>query len=117
MTNYLFIFLASLLTALANFFAKMGASKLAIGDKGIIMKLAFSPYIIGSVFLFAGSFLFYSYALMRFNLSIAYPIQVSVAFVLVMLLSALYFKEHIGVWQLVAFGFIIFGVWLLASGK
>jgi multidrug transporter EmrE-like cation transporter len=56
----------------------------------------------------------YSLVLTRLNLSIAYPIMVSMGLVIVVLISGFYLNESISVMQILGFSLIVTGVWLVA---
>src|SRR5450759_266780 len=56
----------------------------------------------------------FSYVLSRTNLSVAYPILTSGCFLLIGLVSWLFFKESITPAQILGFTLIIAGIWLVA---
>ncbi len=117
--SFFVITIAACFNALANFLAKVGTNKLSGGGSVIqtIPALVLSPYIIGAVACFGLGFFIYTYALMRTHLSVAYPIVVSLTFVMLTIISALYFKEQITPWQIVGISVILCGVWITVLVK
>ena len=48
------------------------------------------------------------------NLSVAYPVNTSVGYILVILASFIFFKETLGIVQISGIVLIIAGVWMVA---
>lgn len=114
--KWIVLILAIVLNAIANILIKLGM----IGSKeeGIVNMLKtkwFSLPIIGGITCFGLALVTYSYVLSKMNLSVAYPVMTSSGFILIGLASWLFFKETITVVQLVGFGFLIMGIWLVAK--
>jgi len=56
----------------------------------------------------------YSVVLSKINLSVAYPIMTGAGFLLVFLVSGLYFRENITAIHMLGSTLILAGVWVLA---
>ena len=114
---YLILTLAIILNALANILMKVGM----LNQEGIrnifdmFIRLISNPIIIIGVICFALGLAAYCYVLTKVNLSIAYPIMTSLGYMIVILASWIFLKEHITRVQVVGFIFIIAGVWMVAS--
>ena len=76
-----------------------------------------SPAISGGILCFVLTLVAYSYVLSRMNLSIAYPLMTGLGFVIISAASLILFKEQIGVVQMVGYGLIIFGVWVVVRSS
>ncbi len=87
-----------------------GAMPECLFDKFIfLIKLVFDPYIFSGL---AGAFiasLLWMAAMTKLELSYAYPF-VGLTFVLVLILSALFFKEPLTTYKVVGVGFIALGI-------
>ena len=80
-----------------------------------IIKLLLNPWVISG---FAGAFLAaisWMAAMTKFDLSYAYPFM-SLAFVLVLFLSAIFFKEPVTIPKSLGLGFIILGIIIGSKG-
>lgn len=64
--------------------------------------------------LFGISFLFFGSALARVNLSMGYPFMAGLAFLLIFLVSALFFKEQITLWGAAGAFAIMAGIILIS---
>lgn len=73
-----------------------------------------NPFLIAGVVLFGLALAAYSVVLSRINLSVAYPIMTGAGFLLVFLVSGLYFKEGITAAHILGAVLILAGVWVLA---
>jgi multidrug transporter EmrE-like cation transporter len=114
--RWIVLITAIILNALANVLIKAGM----IGSKeeGLINMLKnrwLSLPIISGILCFALALIAYSYVLSKMNLSVAYPIMTSAGFILIGFISWLFFKETITFVQLIGFGFLIIGIWLVAK--
>ena len=103
--------------ATANILIKVGMNK--VGDtKGIwelAKKAVMQPQLIAGIISFILAFVSYSYILTKLNLSIAYPIMVSMGIVIVVTVSYLFLCESINIIQIIGFALIIAGVWMVAK--
>jgi multidrug transporter EmrE-like cation transporter len=110
------LIVAIVMNALANILIKLGMKD----GEGLTGLPELIKYAIGQPFLYAGVVSFglalvaYSIVLTKLNLSIAYPIMVSMGLIIVVLVSYFALKESITFLQIVGFIFIIAGVWMVA---
>ncbi|MFZ5596412.1 MAG: DMT family transporter [Bacillota bacterium] len=120
MRTYIILSIAILLNAGANIMIKAAMKKSPIIlEQGAILQ-AFAqaiknPHLIAGVALFGLALAAYSVVLSRINLSVAYPIMTGAGFLLVFLVSALYFKENITAVHILGSTLILMGVWVLGK--
>jgi len=103
--------------AVANALLKIAFSGHSIFADGIIsgvIKVATNPWAMGAIAMFGVSFLIFGSALGRVNLSMAYPFMSGTAFLLIFLITLLFFKERINVWGAVGAFSILFGIILIS---
>ena len=103
--------------AVANSLIKIGFGGNAIFADGIIkglFKAATNPYIFFGAVVFGISFLLFGSALGRANLSLAYPFMSGLAFLLIFLVSVLFFKEAVNIWGLLGIFSILAGIILIS---
>ena len=115
LVSFIYIILTILLTVYGQIVIKWqvdnaGEFPAATTDKLLfILRLLLNPWVISS---FAAAFiasLTWMAALTKFSLSFAYPFM-SLAFVLVMILSAIFFYEPITIAKAVGMGLIVAGI-------
>lgn len=115
MLNHLYIFLTIIFTVYGQIVIKWqvnnaGAFPSDITEKFLFLgKLLLNPWVISgftSVFLASLSWMA---AMTKFPLSYAYPFM-SLAFVLVLFLSALFFQEAVTITKLISMGLIVAGI-------
>jgi multidrug transporter EmrE-like cation transporter len=114
--TYVVFFISIVLNAVANILMKIGAlkPKEATQISDVFLNMALNPVIIAGIICFALGLAAYNYVLIKINLSVAYPINTSLGYVLVVLVSWLFLKETITSVQLTGIGLIIVGVWMVA---
>lgn len=114
--TYAVFCLSIVLNAVANILMKAGALKPGENNNAlnVILNMAMNPRIICGILCFALGLAAYNYVLIKINLSVAYPINTSLGYVLVILASWLIFRENINAVQMTGIGFIIAGVWMVA---
>lgn len=83
------------------------------GILDLILKIIQSPLMIATLILYGSGFLAWLYLLSRSQVSIVYPIILSANIILVSILSTFFFKETLGVYQMVGIGTIITGIYFL----
>ena len=118
MTTIVIVFIISIvLNALANILMKAGAIQQQPADSIIayVWQMGTNIYILSGVLCFGLALGAYNFVLGRINLSVAYPINTSLGYVLVILASWLLFKESLGIAQIGGIGLIVAGVWLVAQ--
>jgi len=110
------LILAIFFNALANILVKIGMIRTGKmeGWGQMLSKAAVQPAFILGVISFALALLAYSAVLTRLNLSVAYPIMISMGLVLVVFASYFLLNESIRFIQLVGFLLIIAGIWMVA---
>jgi len=117
MNMYVILALAIILNALANILMKVGMMRQggANGSPLLMAKAALAnPVLFAGIISFALALVAYSYVLSKVNLSIAYPVMTSLGYVIVIIASWMFLKEHITFIQVMGFAFIIAGVWMVA---
>ena len=85
--------------------------------KGLLMRLFTEPYLVAGVACFGIALAFYSVALTKFELSVAYPLMTSVGLLLVFGFSILGFKESLHLSKIVGTLLILAGVVFLTRGS
>ena len=115
--TYIIFGISIILNALANILMKAGALKPKTGETQLIdvfLNMVMNPIIIAGIACFALGLAAYNYVLIKINLSVAYPINTSVGYVLVIVVSVLLFKETLSLVQITGIALIISGVWMVA---
>jgi multidrug transporter EmrE-like cation transporter len=114
--SIIILIFAIVFNALANILIKVGMVRVkeTTGVIALIGQAVKQPALIAGVCSFALALACYSVVLTRLNLSIAYPIMVSMGLILVVLASFFLLKETITPLQIAGFLFIIAGVWMVA---
>lgn len=115
MRTVLYMALAVLFNASANFFIKLGMRRVEGGGVlEMLRKGTQQPALIAGVVLFGLALGAYSIVLTRMNLSVAYPTLVSIGLIVVVSASYVFLDEPIRPVQVAGFFLIIAGVWLVA---
>jgi spermidine export protein MdtJ len=107
---------AILLNALANILMKVGMSRVG-KTSGLLPMLRHTlrqPALWGGLVSFGLALGAYSLVLTKMNLSVAYPVMVSMGLIVVVLASAFLLMEPVSAVQIIGFGLIIAGVWMVA---
>jgi len=114
--TYVIFTISIVLNALANILMKVGALKPKDSNQivDVFTNMATNPVTIAGIICFALGLAAYNYVLIKVNLSVAYPINTSLGFVLVVLVSWLFLKETITPVQIGGIGLIIVGVFMVA---
>ena len=115
-TGVVTLVFAILLNAVANIFMKVGMSHIGktTGLPALVKKAVGQPAVLAGMACFVLALVAYSMVLTKLNLSVAYPIMVSMGLVVVVVASAFILLEHITWLQVVGFVLIIAGVWMVA---
>lgn len=119
MSIYLVLLLAIVFNAGANIMIKaaMRKSPILLEQGNLLNAFAQAvknPHLIAGVALFGMALAAYSIVLSKINLSVAYPIMTGAGFLLVFLVSGLYFREAITALHVFGSALILAGVWMLA---
>jgi len=114
--TYVVFVISIVLNAVANILMKAGALKPKVPSNimDVFLNMALNPVIIAEILCFALGLAAYNYVLIKINLSVAYPINTSVGYILVVLVSWIFLKETITPVQFAGIGLIIVGVWMVA---
>lgn len=106
------------LNAAGNILIKAGMSHqrdLLSGDLSrALSQIIINPYALSGILCFGASFLSFSAALSRIDLSVAYPVTTGLCFVLVLLASIFYFRETISSFRVLGITAIAFGIALIS---
>lgn len=112
--GYLFLILAMALNAAANVLLKIGVARLgALGEPGLIGRIATNYSLLAGLALFAVNVVFYAAALARLNLSVAYPVMMAGGVLIVVTISLLFLRESLSASQMVGLLFLVIGLVLL----
>jgi multidrug transporter EmrE-like cation transporter len=112
--GYLFLVLAMTLNAAANVLLKIGAARIgALGEPGLIGRLATNYHLHAGLALFALNVVFYAAALTRIQLSLAYPVMMAGGVLIVVSVSILFLRESLTVWQMLGMLFLVVGLVLI----
>lgn len=115
----LILSLPVLLASLAQFCFKKGVLNLGdlnfslLGLFSLLPKIFQNIWLVIGLFLFGLSFLFYLFALSKFQLNIVYPMVVSAGIAIITILSWILFREGLSTLQILGIIAIIFGIFLI----
>ncbi|MCK4412393.1 MAG: EamA family transporter [Candidatus Eisenbacteria sp.] len=119
MNAYLFLVIALVLNAAANLLIKYAAiaregsgSPPAAGLAGLVQTYVSVPFVLG-VLCFGLNLLAYTQALKKLPISAAYPIMVSVGYLMILAVSWFLFHERMAPPRYIGAGFMLLGLWLL----
>ena len=118
MSAYLFLVIALVLNAAANLLVKYAAvhqapvAPDATGMTRILATYVSVPFLLG-ISCFGLNLLAYTQALKRLPISTAYPVMVSLGYLLILVVSWFLFQERLGVQRYVGAALMIAGLWLL----
>jgi len=112
-----FLILAILFNAGANIMMKTGVTTRPVEGGGNFLDFVLSyitnwQLMLGIAF-FGIALVFYTKALEKFNLSIAYPMMTSCGLIIVTLWSIFVFHERLNIYQTGGIFMIIGGIWML----
>ena len=114
--TYVVLGISIMLNAAANILMKAGALKPKESNQvmDVFINMATNPVIWGGICCFALGLAAYNYALIKMNLSVAYPVNTSVGYIIVVLASWILFKESLSIVQISGIAVISVGVWMVA---
>ena len=115
MTRFIIIFIPIIISAIAQIILKLGigSSTTSQGLINFFIKTLTSPLVILGLSLYGLGALLWLIVLSREDVSFAFPL-VSFAYVLAILLSAVFLKESISLGRIVGPAFIIIGIFIIA---
>lgn len=105
--------LNALLMALGQILWKMGMKNLVLNSFSDIIRAAFTPFVITGLFVYGMTMFLWLYILNRADLSQVYPIQ-SLAFVFVLIMSAVLFRETLTINRLIGVIIICLGAYIVS---
>lgn len=115
------LLMALLLNASANLMMKFGVLRLGngqarfeLGTNGLWTTLTSNWVLIAGIFCFAINVLFYTYALKRIPISLAYPIMVGSGFAIIAVVAWRYLGESLSAAQWLGVTMILAGIILVA---
>lgn len=113
MSNINLAVLNALLMALGQLFWKLGMKDLVINSFSDIIRAIFTPFVITGLLIYGMTMFLWLYILNRADLSQVYPIQ-SLAFVFVLIISAVLFREALTINRLVGVIVICIGAYIVS---
>jgi multidrug transporter EmrE-like cation transporter len=121
LVNHFYIFLSILFAVSSQLIIKWKMSGYNLDQYHSILEkfqfafsMLFNPYIILSIIFTLLSGLSWMIAMTKFDISYAYPFT-TLGYVLILIFSALLFKESIDIYKLVGISLIIFGIILTSK--
>lgn len=113
----IFLILAIIFNAGANIMMKAGVTtnpiKMESGLINFILSYLTNWQLMLGLIFFGTALIFYTKALEKFNLSIAYPLMTSCGLIIVTLWSVFVFHEKLNMFQTGGIFMIIGGIWML----
>lgn len=121
MNAYLFLSIALILNAAANLLMKHAANRAEAAAAAGTATAGFAgmastylnPYFVGGILCFGLNVLIYTQALKKIPISIAYPLMVSLGYLIILGVSFFVFDEKLSLVRYLGAGLMIFGLWLL----
>lgn len=115
MTRWLIIFIPIIIAAIAQIILKLGigSADITTGLPGFFIKTLTSPIVILGLGLYGLGAVLWLIVLSREDVSFAYPL-VSFAYVLAIILSAIFLKESVTPARIIGPIFIIIGIFIIA---
>lgn len=116
MSTFVLVTISILAGALGNVLIKIGTKTLPQTlDGSIVQKVLSNPSLILGVLLMVGMFPFYTLALQRMSLSVAFPLITSATFIVVALISYSFLKEPLTLVNILGILLLVAGLWLVAQ--
>jgi len=117
MKPYIFLVIALVFNAAANLLIKYSAraTEAAVpkaGLAGIVTTYLNVPFVLG-VTCFGLNLLAYTQALKKLPISLAYPLMVSLGYLLILAVSYFVFEERLDAVRYVGAGLMLVGLWML----
>jgi multidrug transporter EmrE-like cation transporter len=107
-----------LLNAGAHVSLKMGMSSKGLVSSGrffgTVQRILLNPFVLGGMAAYVCSFVFYAALLSKMDLSLAFPLCTSAAFLLVLAASVLLFRERLNRRRTVGAAAILVGILLIS---
>ncbi len=113
MSTPLLVAISVIIGALGNIFVKLGTKTLPTTLD--IPKIIYNPILMLGVLFMVVSFPLYSMVLGRMNLSIAFPLNFSLTFLIVVAASYLFLKEPLTLVNFLGIICLVIGMWLISA--
>lgn len=116
MNSYIFLTITSLLTALSNLLLRLEMKQLGsanIFNREVLFKTITNLKIISGICALGIAVLFYTIALQKIKLNIAYPLMTGMTVLLIIAGQTLYLKENINFPQIIGILLIFAGISLI----
>jgi multidrug transporter EmrE-like cation transporter len=116
--GWIYIATCAVSAAISSFLIRMSIDRAGGFTFAIpsILRLFLQPLFLVGVILYGVAGLAWFRVIASEPLNIAYPVMISMAFLLVSLGAAVLFKENVTLQRLLGFGFIVFGIYLVSKG-
>lgn len=116
--GWIYILTCAVSAAVSSFFMRMSIDRAGgfTFDLSSILRLFLQPLFIAGVLLYAVAGLAWFRVIATEHLNVAYPVMISMTFILVSIGAAILFKESITVPKLLGLCLIIFGIFLVSRG-
>jgi multidrug transporter EmrE-like cation transporter len=111
--GYVFLVVALTLNATANLLLKAGAERIGPPDEPIVARLLTNYHLLSGLVLFALNVVFYVAALTRLNLSVAYPVMMAGALLIVVCVSIVSFGDSLSAAQGIGIACLLVGLVLV----
>ncbi|MBX4189055.1 hypothetical protein KW785_00485 [Candidatus Parcubacteria bacterium] len=115
MIGYVYLAGAFVLNSLGTVLVKIHSARGFVLEGGLLSIITKNISFIGALLLFALNLICYSLALSRLPLSVGYPVMTVASFVIVNAFSYFYFREHIGLIEVLGYALILVGITLVIS--
>ena len=83
----------------------------------LLPHILLNGYIVSSILFLGISFVLWLFLIARAQLSVAYPVAISLNLILILIVSRVFFKEPIFPLQIIGIGVIIIGIFLVLKGQ
>ena len=104
------------MNAVATIFLKIGSSKMPeTFNLQSILGILTNYHILAGIFLYIASFPPYIYIFKKMNVSVGYPIFVSLSFATTAIIAFVFLKEHLTILQILGLLLVVGGIVLLAT--
>lgn len=112
--SYLIAFISIFLGALAQYLLKIGTSQLILIRTSLIKALFLNIPLLGGLFCYGLSLIFWLYVLSKMELSKAYP-MVSLGYVVTLLLGYIFLNEPLSLSKILGVSLIMIGVYFVTK--
>ena len=113
------IVVSATINSAANLLIKLGSKKIHAQKSiyEIFEVTILNLPLLSGLLLFGLSFILYAYILSKINLNIAYPILISMCFVMVNIGAFVFFGEKFSLMHVIGLIVILIGIWIISLGN